>query len=210
MKSQFPPRYTSTAKFLHWLVAVAATAQLTLGLCMIQISATPPGPRAWWFNLHKSIGITLGVIILLRLAWRLTHPAPPLPEFIPAWQRTTAKLVHGALYVCMVVIPLSGYLGSSFTRYPILYFGHALPRWAAESPALKELCSRVHLTAVVVFITLIAIHVGKVLKHLIVDRDEVFQRMGWTVRSRERVRAEAIATAAPGLLPGNASRDRSE
>ena len=179
----FPTRYTPTARALHWLVAVFVFAQLALGFWMLQIPNTPPGLQAKWFNLHKSIGLTLGVIILIRLAWRLTHPVPPLPETIPAWQRTTAKIVHVTLYVCMVVIPLSGFLGSSFTRYPIRYFGYALPRWAAESPALKELCSQVHFTAVVVFMALIAIHVGKVLKHLFVDRDGIFQRMGWGGRA---------------------------
>jgi len=174
-----PARYTSTAKVLHWLVAVAVLPQMALGVWMLQI---PDGQQVKWFNLHKSIGITLGVIVLLRLAWRLAHPPPPLPETIPAWQRTTAKLVHASLYVCMIVIPLSGYLGSSFTRYPVRYFGYALPRWGWESPALKELCSQVHLAAVIVFSALITIHVGKVLKHLLVDRDGIFQRMGWARR----------------------------
>lgn len=184
-----PPQYTPLAKALHWFVAVCVFGQLTLGVWMLQI---PNGQQAKWFNLHKSIGITLGLIILLRVAWRLTHPAPPLPATIPAWQRSTAKLVHAALYVCMVVIPLSGYLGSSFTKYPIRYFGYPLPRWAAESPALKELCSEVHLAALVVFSFLIIIHIGKVLKHLLIDRDDTFQRMGWSGRNRESARREPV------------------
>src|SRR5206468_3819979 len=96
--------------------------------------------------------------------------------------------------VCMVVIPLSGYLGSSFTNYPIKYFGRTLPNWGWDSPVLKERCSQVHLTAVVVFIALIAIHVLTALKHLFVNRDEVFHRMGWAKRRiaerREPVLAE--------------------
>ena len=186
MESPLPNRYTPTARLLHWLIAVSVFAQLALGTWMLGIPKTPPGVRANWFNLHKSIGITLGLIILVRLAWRLTHAAPPLPETIPAWQRTTAKIVHASLYVCMIVIPLSGYLGSSFTSYPIKYFGHTLPSWGWDSPALKELCSQVHFTAVVVFCVLIAVHVGKVLKHLLVDRDGIFQRMGWAGTGGER------------------------
>lgn len=172
--------YTATAKFLHWLIAVAVFAQISLGLWMIGIPKAPPGVRAYWFNVHKSIGITLGVLILLRLLWRLTHRAPPLPATVPRWQRGAAKASHVLLYVCMIVMPLSGYLGSSFTKYPIKYFGYTLPHWGWEAPALKELMSQVHFVTVIVFITLIAIHVSGALKHLLIDRDGVFQRM-WRI-----------------------------
>lgn len=172
--------YTATAKFLHWLIAVAVFAQISLGLWMIGIPKSPPGVRVYWFNMHKSIGITLGALILLRLVWRLTHRAPPLPATVPAWQRMAAKTSHVLLYVCMIVMPLSGYLGSSFTKYPIIYWGMRLPHWGWEAPALKELMSQVHFVTVIIFITLIAIHVSGALKHLLIDRDGVFQRM-WRI-----------------------------
>ena len=76
-----------------------------------------------------------------------------------------------------LVMPLSGYLGSSFTKFPIVYWGYKLPNWGWESPALKELMSQIHYVTVIVFITLIAIHIGGALKHLLVNRDGVFQRM---------------------------------
>ena len=172
--------YTRTAIVLHWLIAVFAFAQISLGLWMIGIPKAPPGIRVYWFNLHKSIGITLGLFILVRLLWRLTHRAPPLPATVPAWQRVAAKTSHVLLYVCMLVMPLSGYLGSSFTKYPIIYWGMRLPHWGWEAPALKELCSQVHLVTVTLFITLIAIHITAALKHLLVSRDGVFQRM-WRI-----------------------------
>jgi len=172
--------YTRTAVVLHWLIGVAVLAQITLGLWMITIPKVPIGVRAGWFNVHKSIGITLAVLILVRILWRLTHRAPPLPATVPAWQRVAAKTSHVLLYVCMIVMPLSGYLGSSFTRYPIVYWGVRLPHWGWEAPALKELCSQVHFVTVIVFITLIVIHVAAALKHLLVNRDGVFQRM-WRI-----------------------------
>ena len=178
MNTPSPTAYTPTAKALHWLVAVAALGQLALGFWMVQLPNTGGG-QAQWFNLHKSIGIVIGLVILLRLGWRLTHPAPPLPGHIPAWQRITAKIVHGSLYACLVIIPLSGFIGSSVTKYPIRFFGHPLPRWLAESPAIKEVCSQIHFAAIVVFILLIAIHVGKVLKHVLIDRDGTLHRMTW-------------------------------
>lgn len=172
--------YTRTAIVLHWLIAAFVFVQISLGLWMIGIPKAPPGIRVYWFNVHKSIGITLGAIILVRLLWRLTHRAPPLPASVPQWQRIAAKSSHVMLYVCMITMPLSGYLGSSFTKYPIIYWGMRLPHWGWEAPALKELCSQVHFVTVIVFITLIAIHVSAALKHLLVDRDDVFQRM-WRI-----------------------------
>lgn len=181
--------YTRTAMILHWLIALFVFGQISLGLWMIGIPKSPPGIRAWWFNVHKSIGITLGVLILVRLLWRLTHSAPPLPSTLPDWQRIAAKASHVALYVCMVTMPLAGYLGSSFTKYPILYFGMRLPHWGWDAPALKDLCSQVHLVTATVFITLIAIHVAAALKHLLIKRDGVFQRM-WPWRSNARTLSE--------------------
>ena len=171
--------YTRTAIVLHWLIGFGVLAQITLGLWMIGIPKSPPGVRAAWFNLHKSIGITLAVLILVRLAWRFFHPAPPLPN----WERVAAKANHALLYVCMIVMPVSGYLGSSFTKYPVLYFGMRLPHWGWDAPALKELCSQVHFTTVVIFITLIAIHIAAAVKHWLIDRDGVAQRMWFIAKT---------------------------
>jgi cytochrome b561 len=131
------PAYTRTAVALHWLIAICVIAQIARGLWMIGIPKDPPGIRAWWFNVHKSIGLTLGLMILFRVYWRITHRAPPLPETLPRWQRITAAASHHLLYLCMVVMPVSGYLGSSFTKYPIVFFGTKLPHWGWDAPALK-------------------------------------------------------------------------
>jgi cytochrome b561 len=184
--------YTRTAIVLHWLIAACVFCQITLGLWMIGIPKSPPGQRAWWFNVHKSIGITLGVLILARLLWRLAHRAPPLPSTMAQWERIAAKASHGLLYVCMVTMPVTGYLGSSFTKYPILYFGMRLPHWGWDAPVLKELCSQIHLTTVVVFITLIAIHIAAALKHWLIDCDGVFERMfAWPRATAQRAEAGA-------------------
>ena len=143
---------------------------------MIEIPKSPPGVRAYWFNLHKSIGLTLGILIFIRLAWALTHRAPPLPDHIPAWQKFAAKASHVLLYACMIIMPLSGYLGSSFTKYPIKYWGMTLPNWGWDAPLYKDLCSNVHQIAVIVFMTLIAIHIAAAIKHMMA-RDGVIQRM---------------------------------
>ena len=169
--------YTRTAVVLHWLIGVAVLAQITLGLWMITIPKVPIGVRAGWFNVHKSIGITLAVLILVRILWRLFHQAPPLPATMSKWERIAAKANHLLLYACMIVMPVSGYLGSSFTKYPILYWGIKLPQWGWDSPALKDLFSQVHFVTVIIFIALIALHIAAALKHALIDRDGIVQRM---------------------------------
>lgn len=170
-------RYTRTAVVLHWLIAAAVFVQIGLGLWMIGIPKSPPGVRAYWFNVHKSIGITIGLLVIARLLWRLAHRPPPLPGTMAPWQRMAAKLSHFALYGCLIVQPLSGYLGSSFTKYPIKYFGYTLPHWGSDAPVLKELMSQVHFVTACILITLIVLHIAAALKHRFIDRDGVFERM---------------------------------
>ena len=132
------PRYDRVAVALHWLIALLISFQVALGWWMQTIPKSPPGIRAGWFNFHKSIGITLALLVLFRIGWRLLHAPPQLPTCVAHWQRIAASWNHRALYACMLILPLSGYLGSSFTRYPVRYFGIALPRWGWDWPALNS------------------------------------------------------------------------
>ena len=177
-------RYTKVAVTLHWLIAALVVAQLILGWSMIEIPKQPVGVRAFWFNLHKSIGITIALLVLVRIAWRFRHPAPPLPASVPAWQRRAAAANHALLYACLLGMPLVGFLGSTFSGYPIIYFGILLPQWGFNSPPLKGFFSAVHLGFAWTFMTLIALHTGAALKHLLINRDGVFWRM-WPRASRE-------------------------
>lgn len=171
------PRYHPVSIALHWVIVLLVVGQLVLGWWMIDIPKTPPGPRASWFNVHKSIGLTIGLLMLARLAWRLRHGAPPLPPAMPRWQQNAAHASHFLLYTCVILQPLWGYLGSTFTKYPIKYFGLTLPHWGWDSPALKDLFSVLHFATAWVLMAMIAVHVVAALKHLLVDRDGVFQRM---------------------------------
>ena len=99
---------------------------------------------------------------------------------MPNWERIAAKANHALLYGCMIVMPVSGYLGSSFTKYPIIYFGIKLPHWGWDAPELKDLCSQVHFVTVTIFIALIVIHIAAAVKHWLIDRDGVVERMWFT------------------------------
>jgi cytochrome b561 len=194
MTNRAAARYDHVAMALHWLVAIGVIVQIVLGLWMIDIPKLPAGVRAYWFNLHKSIGISVGVLIFLRLAWRLRHRPPPLPSTMPRWQLRAAHASHWLLYACMLTMPLSGYFGSTFSGYPIKYFGITLPGWGWKDDAIKEILSSVHFVAAILFISLIKLHVLAALKHLFIDRDGVFHRM----LPRWRSSASRHTAVAPG------------
>lgn len=177
------PRYTRIAVALHWIVAMLLLAQLALGWWMLELPKSPPGLRAGWFNVHKSIGIVLFMVVLLRLAWRTAHLAPG-HDALPAWQRHAAQATHALLYACMLVLPLSGYLGSSFSGYPVRFFGIVLPEWTAAWAAGKQFMSSLHFATVCVFMGLIALHTAAGLWHWLWRRDEIGSRMGLPRLSR--------------------------
>jgi cytochrome b561 len=170
-------RYTRTAIALHWLIAVAVVVQFCWGWWMQGIPKQPPGVRVDAYNLHKSIGLTLLALMTVRLLWRWRHPAPAFPP-MPKWQAGLAHVVHGLLYAVLFVHPLSGYLGSVFSGYPVKLFGMTLPAWGSNDPALKSFFSASHLMTSWVLLVAVALHVAGALKHALVDRDGLLSRMG--------------------------------
>jgi cytochrome b561 len=161
---------------LHWGIALLLAGQFAWGWWMLDIPKQPPGPRADAFNLHKSFGLLILALTVGRLAWRLGHPAPALPS-MPDWQKTLAHATHVMLYAVAFALPLSGYLGSAFSGYPVKFFGQTLPAWALPNPALKEFFSAVHYGASWLLAMLVAAHVAGAIKHALLDRDGSLRRM---------------------------------
>src|SRR3954469_21019615 len=170
------PDYDAVAVWLHWIVGLAILAQLALGWWMVDLPKSPSGVRAGWFNVHKSLGLTIGAAVVFRLAWRIRNRRRRVRDPLPPWQRSAAAVVHGALYACMLVLPLSGYLGSSFSGYPVKLWGMTLPGWTGAWPAAKDLMSALHETAVWTLMALSSLHIAAALAHLL-RRDGVFARM---------------------------------
>src|SRR5512147_1487394 len=115
-RSDAPARYTRTAIALHWLIAILVLGQFAWGWWMQGIPKQPVGPRVDAYNLHKSIGLTILALMLVRLVWRLGHRPPALPP-MPLWQAVAARSNHAVLYAVLVALPLAGYLGSAFSGY---------------------------------------------------------------------------------------------
>ena len=168
-------RYGRPAIVLHWLLALLIVVMLALGWFMMTIERTPQGP--WWFDLHRSVGLVVAALVLLRLLWRLAHRPAPLQEALPAWQVKLADATQWLLYGCMAVLPLTGFLGSSYSKAGVRFFGVPLPAWATPARATAHQLFNIHSALVWVLVALVVVHAAGGLKHLLVDRDSVFQRM---------------------------------
>lgn len=167
--------YGAPAIALHWIIAALIIFLLGLGWYMMSIEKQP-GARTL-FDLHKSLGITVFLFIVLRIIWRVSHKPEGLPMSVPAWQAKISTLIHWALYAAMLVMPITGYLGASHQKKPPKFFGIDTPAWATPNHDLAEQFFSVHSVVAWLLVALISLHVLAALKHLFVDKDRVFHRM---------------------------------
>ncbi|MGH8751002.1 MAG: cytochrome b [Burkholderiales bacterium] len=169
-------KYSQAAVTYHWLLVLLVFTLYGLGWYMVGIPKGTPAV-AWYYNLHKSIGLVAALPIGLLLWWRVTHQAPTLPASMPRWQIRGTKWNHVLFYICLVVMTLSGFIESNFTKYGIKFFGYPLPLLGWEDKTIYLLFNRIHVFTSYFFAALIAVHVLAALKHGLLDRDGVFQRM---------------------------------
>ena len=131
-----------------------------------------------YYSWHKSIGVTVLLLALARLAWRLMHPAPVPLAIMPVWQQRAATAVHALLYVLLLAIPLTGWLYSSAAGAQTAYLGLVqLPDLLARDKALAAQLKLVHVTLNYTTLALVVMHAAAALKHHVVDRDDVLRRM---------------------------------
>lgn len=160
---------------LHWLTVVLVIGLALVGLVMTELPNSPLkiSIYAW----HKSFGLTVLGLTLLRLAWRFTGGAPA-PAPMPVWQRWAAAGTHGLLYVLLLAIPLTGWLYNSAAGFPLKWFGlFSLPRLSAYDPALKQFAGEAHETLFYLLALLVLLHAAAALKHHYLDRDDTLRRM---------------------------------
>ncbi|WP_158935934.1 cytochrome b [Burkholderia sp. S171] len=184
--TEMPLRYTRTAMVLHWLIALLIICNVVLGLTAESF------PDSWVRRIvdtHKSIGITVLGLVLLRILWRVSHRPPPLPKAFPKWEHMAAHIAHFLLYLLMIGLPLSGWLHDSAWKdaatHPMHLFG-VIP-WPRVGfvmhldPALKESLhdrfGALHTWLGYALYALLAMHVGGALKHQWIDKKSVITRM---------------------------------
>jgi cytochrome b561 len=178
-----PLRYTTPAIVLHWLVALLIFAGFPLGLYMVDQPLSPDKLKL--YSYHKWIGVTVLLLVAIRLSWRLTHTPPSLPASVAAWQRRVSAIVHGLLYVLMIAIPLSGWLMSSAKGFQTVWFGVLpLPDLLDKNRELGELLAEVHKFLNFTLLALVVMHVAAALQHHFIERQPFLQRMGLGKKER--------------------------
>lgn len=172
-------RYTAPARSLHWL-----TALLVLGVVIpagVWIKYFEPADEAFKFklyNVHESVGVIVFVLVVARLIHRLRNPPPPLPADTPAPVRVTAHVVHVALYVLLLSMPVVGFLATNAWGFPLSVFGVLpLPSPVGKDEALAKVLSFLHWTGAIAIGVLIAGHVAGAVYHQFVRRDALIRRM---------------------------------
>lgn len=172
-----PLRYSRTAVLLHWFLAAALLAQISFGWLLSQYERGTPA-RGIAVNLHKSAGLVLALLILVRLVYRLRHPAPPYPASMPAAKQRAATIGHGLLYACMVLQPLTGYIGSNVSKHGVVFFGLVtFPPWGPDDKSLYALFNGAHDLLGLVFSVLVAGHIALGVYHARLARDGIADRM---------------------------------
>ena len=168
--------YTGTAIALHWLIALIILCALPLGLYMVGLAISPAKLKL--YSYHKWAGVTVFLLALVRLGWRLGHPPPALPASLPDWQRRVATATHHALYALIFLVPLSGWLMSSAKGFQTVYFGVLpIPDLLGKNENLGDLLKIAHFSLNALLACLLAAHAGAALKHHFIDRDDVLKRM---------------------------------
>ncbi|CAM8653115.1 cytochrome b [Sphingobium sp.] len=167
-------RYTAVARALHWAIAVLILLNLALGF------AHDAFPKDWAvMPVHKSIGLTILALTLLRIVWRLVHPAPRLPAAMPLWEKGAAHATHFLFYALMLILPLSGWIMTSAGTRPLnWFFLFDVPKFGVgKEDAIVGLSRGAHELLPWLWAALIAIHVGAALRHHLVLKDDVLRRM---------------------------------
>ena len=209
-------RYSAVAMTLHWLIALSIFGLIPAGWWMADAIKDPATQNQAYqvFQIHKSIGLTVLALTIARLAWRLSHPAPPLPEGMAGWERFAARATHVGFYAVTLALPLTGwaYVSAGWAAEldkPLAvatsWFGlFEAPHWSAISGMAEEArrafafqAISAHSLLAWAAIVLIGLHVGAALKHQFLNKDDLLGRMIPFLRAGE-VRPE---TDKPGPLP---------
>jgi cytochrome b561 len=197
MMIQTSSRYTKTAVVLHWLIALFLVVMFVLGWFMADIPKEAPkqsafdlldlgvwtvqvgeeiSPRAFYFNLHKSLGITIFALIILRIVWRIGHKPPAPLATYKAIERKIATGTHHLLYLFMVAIPVTGLIMGLYSKFGVKWFGlNFLP--GLDNNSIRELFEEAHELVGIALLVILALHVVGALKHKFIDKDETMSRI---------------------------------
>ncbi|MEY3804824.1 MAG: hypothetical protein RL667_946 [Pseudomonadota bacterium] len=194
---QTPSRYTKTAIILHWLIAIFIALMFVLGWYMAELPKEAPkqmaydlfdlgvytwqlaeeaSPRTFYFNLHKSLGLTVLALIVLRILWRITHTPPAALSSYKAIEKKVATATHHSLYLLMLAVPVTGLIMAINSKYGVKWFGIDVIAGLDNKP-VRDFFECTHEFVGIVLLVLIGIHLLGALKHKFIDKDDTMSRM---------------------------------
>lgn len=194
---QTPSRYTKTAIILHWLIAIFIALMFGLGWFMAELPKEAPkqlaydlfdlgvytwqlaeeaSPRTFYFNLHKSLGLTVLALIVLRILWRITHTPPAALSSYKAIEKKVATATHHSLYLLMLAVPVTGLIMAINSKYGVKWFGIDVIAGLDNKP-VRDFFECTHEFVGIVLLVLIGIHLLGALKHKFIDKDDTMSRM---------------------------------
>jgi len=174
--SRKPTRYGAVAQFFHWAVVVLIAFQYTWAWRIDETEAVRA--RFELVIQHKTIGMAILVLAILRLVWRLFNRPPPLPKHLASWEVWAAKLGHAGLYVLIFIVPISGWLYSQAAGYGDYWWGPvSFPSFIEASPAAEDFFYELHELLVTLLMILAAVHILAALRHHFFLKDNVLKRM---------------------------------
>lgn len=179
-------KYTLLQRLLHWIIALLVLGALTGGLILEQLGGGSfkdefaifkPYSNQLYF-LHKSAGMSVLLLMVLRIVLRLAHGAPDLPASVPDWQRRAAGLSHFAFYVLLLAMPMLGWLATSAYDAPVPLFGlYEFPLLLEKDRDLAARLFYIHNIIGKMLLAIVVVHIGAALMHGLIKRDGVFSRM---------------------------------
>ena len=166
----------TVAKSFHWVIALLILGQLVLGTVAEEARLSPL--KLDLFVWHKSIGLTILLLVILRLAWRLYNPPPSVPAGTPAWETKLARISHTLLYLLMFAVPMTGWLVSDATRIPFKAFWLVpMPDLIAADRDMSDLAADVHGALTKLLLLVVVIHIAAALRHHFFLHNKILTRM---------------------------------
>ena len=176
--SAAPARYDAVSRGIHWVTVALVLATAALGLWIAHARPQDEAFKLALYNLHESLGATIWLLTLIRLAWRIRHPAPPLPEDLGAAIRFIARANHAAFYLWLLTMPVVGFLATNAWGFPLRWFGLIpLPSPVGSDIPLAETLTLIHRLMAWSLIGMILLHAGAALWHGFIRRDGTLRRM---------------------------------
>lgn len=172
-------KYHISSKLFHWIMSILIIGMLVIGFYMVDFISDENQNKYTIYNLHKSFGLLIFFLAILRIINRIYHKPPKQPEGLSRIEVVISKSLHHSFYVLMILIPVSGYLMSNFYGFNVNFFSYEMPSLVVYNPEMGRLFSETHEFLAYSLIFLLILHVAGVIKHRFFDKPEndVLKRM---------------------------------